>query len=82
MIVSVHPFFGLNASPDTAPRFRIKDLLHPKAGGGAVEQADQGQVIALRRLRRQLDDRRGLLEHLPAPVEDEVVVGGDEGEGY
>ncbi len=31
--------------------------------------------------RRELDDRRGTVEYLAAPVQDEVVMGGDEGKG-
>ncbi len=59
----------------------MKNLLEPKTGGGAVEQTEQAEVIFLGRARRELDDRRRLLEDLAAPVEDEVVVGGDVGEG-
>jgi hypothetical protein len=59
----------------------VEHLFHPETGCRAVEQADQGQVIVLCRPRRQLDDRCGSVEHLPAPVEEEVIMGRDEGEG-
>ena len=36
----------------------------------------------LGRALRELDDRRGLLEHAAAMIEHEVVVGGDLCEGY
>ena len=36
-----------------------------------VEEAEEEVVVVLRRVGRQLDDRGGLFEHLPAPVEDE-----------
>lgn len=38
-------------------------------------------MLGLRSSGRQLDDRRGPVEHLAAPVQDEVVVSGDFGEG-
>ena len=59
----------------------MKYLLHPKTGGRAVEQTQQGEVIGFRRAGGELDHRRGTVENLAAPVEDELVVGGDEGEG-
>jgi len=37
-------------------------------------------MVVFAGLRRELDDRRRLLEHLAAAVENEVVVRGDEGE--
>ena len=57
----------------------VKHLLHPKAGGGAVEQAEQGEMIVLGGIAGQLDNRCRLLEDLPAAVEHEVVVRGDLG---
>ncbi len=59
----------------------MEHLLHPEARRRAVQQPEQGEVVVLARARRELDDRRRLVEDLAAPVEDEVVVGGDEGEG-
>ncbi len=59
----------------------VEHLLHPEAGRGAVEQPEHREVIRLRGPRRQLDDRRGLFEHLAAAIQDEVVVGRDEGKG-
>ena len=38
-------------------------------------------MLVLRGVRGELDDRCGLLEYLATPVEHEVVVRGDEGEG-
>jgi ketosteroid isomerase-like protein len=52
----------------------VEHLLRPETGRGAVEQAEQSQVVRLGGGRRQLDDRRGPVEHLAATVEDEVVV--------
>ena len=56
-------------------------LLHPKARRGAVEQAEQGEMIVLGGIAGQLDDWGRTVEDLPAAVEHEVVVGGDEGKG-
>ncbi len=55
-------------------------LLHPEACGRAVQVRDKREVVVLRSALRQLNDRRRAVEHLPAAVEDEVVVGSDEGE--
>jgi hypothetical protein len=38
-------------------------------------------MIVLARAGGELDDRCGTVEDLTAPIQDEVVVGGDEGEG-
>jgi hypothetical protein len=59
----------------------VKYLLHPKARGGTVEQAEQSEMIILRGMAGQLDDWRRTVEDLPAAVEYEVVVRGDEGKG-
>ncbi len=67
--------------PLPRPALVVADLLHPEAARGAVQQPEQGEVVVLARARRELDDRRRAVEDLAAPVEDEVVVGGDEGEG-
>ncbi len=60
---------------------REEHLLHPKARRGAVEQTKKGKMIVLGGVAGQLDDRGCLLKHLPAVVEHEVVVCGDEREG-
>src|SRR5699024_8730242 len=62
-------------------RLVVAVLLEPEQGRGRIEHAKQVQVLLFAGPLRQLDHRRGLLEHLPAPVEYEVVVRGDEGEG-
>src|SRR5262249_61011258 len=59
--------------------FIVTDLFQPKARGRTVEQAEQGEGILLGGMAGQLNDRRRLLEHLPAAVEHEVVMCGDEG---
>ena len=52
-------------------------LLEPEAGGGTVEDAEQGKVIILGRPLRQLDHRRRPIEDLPATIEDEMVMSGN-----
>jgi hypothetical protein len=61
--------------------FTSADLLHPKARRGAIEQAEQGEMIVLGGIAGQLDNRGRTVEDLAAAVEHEVVVGGDEGKG-
>src|SRR5208282_5191078 len=56
----------------------VEHLLHPEAGGRAVQQADEGKMIVFGRLRRQLDDRRRLLEDLAPAIEHEMVMRRDE----
>ena len=55
----------------------LAHLLQPEARGRTVEHPEQRKMLVLARSLGQLDDRRGLLEHLPAAVEHEVVVGRD-----
>ena len=65
--------------PSTPPSaFVVEDLLHPEARRRTVEEPEQSEVVVLSCARRQLDDRGRLLEHLPAAVEHEMVVRGDE----
>ena len=59
--------------------FVVEYLLHPKARRGTVEQAEQGEMVFLGGIAGQLDDRSRTVKHLPAAVEHEVVVRGDEG---
>jgi hypothetical protein len=59
----------------------VKDLFHPKAGGGTVQQPEQGEMILLGGMAGQLDDWGGTVEDLPATVKDEVIVRGNEGKG-
>src|SRR5690625_2304606 len=63
------------------PPLVVAVLLEPEQCRGRVEHAKQVQVLLFAGPLRQLDHRCGLLEDLPAPVEYEVVVRGDEGEG-
>jgi hypothetical protein len=49
-------------------------LLHPEAGGGAVEEADQSEMMVLGSLNRELNYGRCLLKDLAATVKDEMVV--------
>ncbi len=56
-------------------------LLQPEAGHRRVEQPEQPQVLVLAGAGGQLDHRRRLLEDLATAVEDEMVMGGDLGEG-
>ena len=58
----------------TAVSLVVRNLFEPEAGGAGVEDGEEGQMVRLRRGRRELDDRRRLLEDLAATVEDEVVV--------
>ena len=60
--------------------FVMEDLLHPKARGRAVEQAEQGEVVVLGRFGGQLDHRGRLLEDFAATIEHEMVMRGDERE--
>jgi len=55
----------------------VAHLFHPEAGGGAVEEAEEGEVVVFARLTRQLDHRGRLLKHLPALVQHEIIVRGD-----
>ena len=75
------PGLVANASADSPDALVVEHLLHPEAPRRAVQQAEEAEVVLLRGLRRQLDDRGGAVEDLATPVQDEVVVGGDEGEG-
>src|SRR5690606_3208599 len=73
-LVSVRP--RVNADPGTRVAHRVTALgiahhLEPEAGGGAVEQPEQPQMLLLARPLRQLDHRCGLFEHFSAPVQDE-----------
>lgn len=52
-------------------------LPEPKARRGAVEKSKEPQMVLFGGIGGQLDDRCRLLEHLPATVQDEVVVRGD-----
>ena len=63
---------------DGAP-FVVKGLLHPEAGRGTVEKAEQGKMVILSSVVLELDDRSRLLEDLAAPIQHEVVVRGNEG---
>ena len=60
----------------------VKNLLQPKTRHRRIQQPEQPQVLVFAAASGQLDDRRGTIENLAATVEDEVVVGGDEGEAY
>src|SRR5690606_19510603 len=75
------PHFRTGLLVDATDALEVADLLEPEAGRGRVEDAEELQVLGLCRRLRQLDHRRGLLEHLPAPVQHEVVVRRHEGEG-
>ena len=59
----------------------MRHLLHPEAGRRAVEVRDEGEVVVFGGVLGELDDWGRLLEDFSSAVEDEVVVGGDEGEG-
>ena len=59
----------------------MADLLQPETRHRRIEQPQQAKMLVLARIGGQLDDRCGTVEHLATTVEDEVVVGGDVGEG-
>jgi hypothetical protein len=59
----------------------MEHLFHPEARCGAVEQAEQSEVILLTGIAGQLDDRGRAVEHLPAAVEYEMVMRSHEGKG-
>ena len=61
--------------------FVVAVLFEPEAGHRRVQHAEQPQVILDRRTLGQLDHWGRMVEDLPAAVEHEVVVGGDEREG-
>src|SRR5262249_7460130 len=71
---------GLARSPLVyCTAFVVEHLLHPKACSRTVQQAEQGEMVFLSGMVRQLDDWSGTVERLPAAVEHEVVMGGYEG---
>src|SRR5437899_3349202 len=55
----------------------VTRLLEPKAGGGTVEQTDNGEVVVLGSVEVEFDDRSRAVKNFPAPVEGEMVVRGD-----
>ena len=59
----------------------VSDLFHPKARGGAVEEAEESEVVVFARLTRQLDYRSRLLKNLSTSGKHEMVVGRDLGKG-
>ena len=81
MLIKLHPGGRLKALVYALGTLAKEHHLHPKARRGAVQVAEQGEVVGFGGVVGQLDDGGGLFEDLAAAVEDEMVVGGDEGEG-
>jgi hypothetical protein len=71
------PSLVTNPTAYATVAFVVAHLFQPEASRRAVQQPEQGEVVVLARARRELDDRRRAVEDLAAPVEDEVVVGGN-----
>ena len=53
---------------NSADTLAVEHLLHPEAGGGAVEVGQEGEVVVLGGVLGQLDDGRRPVEHLAAAV--------------
>src|SRR5690606_22081781 len=72
------PRLRLEAFIDALAALVVADLLEPETRRRRVQQPEQPEMIVLTRPLRQLNHRRGLLEHLPAPVQHKVVVRSNE----
>src|SRR5690606_6292800 len=54
--------------------FIVAYLLQIETSRRAIEQTEQPKMIVFRSGSRQLDHRRGAVEHLPAAIQHEVIV--------
>jgi hypothetical protein len=75
--ISIGPCLGAHAGTIITNRiatFRVTDLLEPKACSRAIQYPHKSQVFSFRRMPAQLDDWRGLLEHLPTSIQGKIVV--------
>src|SRR5690606_28298310 len=80
VLEELFPYFRLVSFVNTLCTFGVKHLTEVERCGRAVQVGEEGVVVVFGGGFGELDDGRRLLEHFAAAVEDEVVVGGYEGE--
>jgi hypothetical protein len=60
----------------------VEDLLHPEAGGRAVEETEEAEVVVLGGVGGESDDRGVTIRGIPAFKHHKVIMSRDRGVSY